>query len=322
MDIRKPGTYGFMVSSQDCSFLLIDDKPVVSAPGSHGPMRRAFRGSRHDVRLNAGLHKFEYYHAAAGSHAMMVARLGGRIRSDSKPLHPTVIPSEVFHAHLIGRLPANHLALRTARQVPDFVAKLVSDVPLPDNDVPLVGVLFRDVSPKALTMQGAKLEWDFGDGQTSDLPNADHVYLRPGLYAVKLSVRRGGKTVETTNRIYVDRPRLDPQRQTVHVRRLSPDHRDLQSEDARRGVAAANGVGVGGEGAGRGQSWRRRRPASEGSGSRPQPPARYAAEKCHPQGERLPTTPVRSRTNIWPKRGGGARWRSWATRPPRAMAIC
>ncbi len=128
--------------------------------------------------------------------------------TDSKPQRPTAIPAEVFHAHLVGRLPAGHPSLRSAKYVPDFVVKIVSDVPLPDSDVPLVGVLFRDTSVKALTMAGAKLQWDFGDGQTSALPNADHVYLRPGLYAVKLSARRGGKTLEVTNRINVDRPHL------------------------------------------------------------------------------------------------------------------
>jgi tetratricopeptide (TPR) repeat protein len=59
-------------------------------------------------------------------------------------------------------------------------------------------------------MSGAKLRWDFGDGQTSDFPNADHVYLHPGLYAVKLSVHRAGKSLEITNRIDVQRPRVNP----------------------------------------------------------------------------------------------------------------
>ena len=100
--------------------------------------------------------------------------------------------------------------------MPDFLVKIAGDVPLPDNDVPLVGVLFRDNSPKPLTMQGAKLQWDFGDGQTSDLPNADHVYLRPGLYAVKLSIRRGGKIGRDHQSDLVDRPpAADPARQAA-----------------------------------------------------------------------------------------------------------
>ena len=57
---------------------------------------------------------------------------------------------------------------------------------------------------------------DFGDGQTSDFPNVDHVYLRPGLYTATLSIRRGARKAEITNRIYVDRPRTAP-RDKPHV---------------------------------------------------------------------------------------------------------
>jgi TolA-binding protein len=208
LDIEKAGVYGFITSSQDCSFLLIDGKLVASAPGYHGPMRRARRGSRHDVTLSAGSHKFAYYHAAAGSSATMVAAWEIDPAGE-KPRWPTIIPPEVFNAHCVERLFPDHVVLRTAKLAPDFTVKIIGDVPLPDDDVPLVGVLFHDASPKAL--QGAKLRWDFGDGQTSALPTAYHVYLRPGLYPVKLSIRRGGRTFEMTNRIGVDRPLLSYQ---------------------------------------------------------------------------------------------------------------
>ncbi len=209
LHLRESGTYGFFVSSRDCSFLLIDGKPAALAPGRHGPRRRATRGSRHDVQLTAGEHKFEYYHAAAGSNAVM--SVAWEIDPpEEKPRRPRKIPAEVFHSHLVGRLPAGRVRLRVGGAAPDFLADVAGDVPLPDNDVPLVGVKFRDLSPKTLTSHGAKIRWDFGDGQTSDLPNVDHVYLRPGLYTVELSVRRGARRAETTNRIYVDRPLLTP----------------------------------------------------------------------------------------------------------------
>ena len=105
-----------------------------------------------------------------------------------------------FTGGSIGRLFAGHVSLRMAKLVPDFTVTIVGDVPLPDDEVPLVGVAFHDASPKALSMQGAKLQWDFGDGQTSTLRNPNHVYLRPGLYPVKLAIRRGGKTLDMTNR--------------------------------------------------------------------------------------------------------------------------
>jgi len=214
MDIRQAATYGFMVSSQDASFLLVDDKLVIAAPGHHGPAMDARPGCRQDIKLAPGMHKFDYYHAAATGTAVMAAAWEINPTGE-KPVKPVAIPSDVFRTHLIGRLPATRLTTRTTKLVPDFVVKVTNEVLLPENETtPLIGVLFRDVSAKSLTMSGTKVQWDFGDGQTSDLLNADHVYLRPGVYPVKLSVRRGGKTLTTTNRINVDRPHPSPKDRT------------------------------------------------------------------------------------------------------------
>ncbi len=71
--VNNSGKYGFFTSSRDCSFLLIDDKLVVEAPGVHGPAYDTRPGTRKDIQLSAGRHKFEYYHAAIGSEAMMMA---------------------------------------------------------------------------------------------------------------------------------------------------------------------------------------------------------------------------------------------------------
>lgn len=204
--IDRPGTYGFMTSSQDCSFLLIDGKVVIAAPGHHGPARHARPGSRGDIKLSPGAYKFEYYHAAAGSEAMMVA--AWEVDPPEQQPRPAAIPPEVFRTGAVIRLPASPPSTRTVKVLPDFLMKIAGDVPLPDNPVPLLGVSFRDASPKTLS-SGSRVQWDFGDGQTAEQLNVDHVYLRPGLYTVTLSFRRGvGKPVEITNRIYVDRPKL------------------------------------------------------------------------------------------------------------------
>jgi tetratricopeptide (TPR) repeat protein len=214
LDLPKAGTHGFITSSQDCSFLSIDDRLVAAAAGHHGPTHWAFRGTRHDVQLAAGEHSFQYDHAAAGPSAAMVAawEIGP---SDPKPSRPVLIPGEVFNSQRIAHVTTGPVSLRTARVAPDFSVKIVSEAPLPDNDVPLIGVRFNSVWPKSLGAQ-AKIRWDFGDGQTSNLPDVDHVYLRPGLYAVKLTLRLGGKLIEVTNRIEVDCP-LAPAQNKQHT---------------------------------------------------------------------------------------------------------
>jgi TolA-binding protein len=206
LDVVKPGTYGFLTASQDASFLLIDGKAVISAPGRHGPLHWALRGSRGDVKLAPGLHQFEYYHAAAGPEAVMAA--AWEIDPvDVKPQHPGTIPPEAFHARAIGRLPVGPPRPAKGPLIPDFLVRIAGEVPLPDDDQPLICVSLRSLIPPALAA-GGKVRWDFGDGQTGNLPDADHVYLRPGLYTVKLTVRRTGLNYEIANRIEVDRPHL------------------------------------------------------------------------------------------------------------------
>jgi len=205
LHVGSAGTYGFLTSSQDCSFLLIDDKVVVDAPGRHPPMYQAPPGSRKDIQLSAGAHKFEYYHAATGPAAMMVAAWEVS-PADSKP-KPAAIPTEAFRTAAIGRAQTGPVTTKAAKLVPDFLVNIAGDVPLPDNDIPLIGVRFMDITPNALTLK-AKLLWEFGDGQTSEDANPVHVYLRPGLYTVTLSVKRGTKTSEMVNRVFIDRPKL------------------------------------------------------------------------------------------------------------------
>ncbi len=204
MNVSSGGNYTFWTSSQDCSFAIIDDKQVVSAPGRHRALRRARPEFGKTVRLSAGPHKFEYYHAAAGSDALMaLAWLKGR--PVDKKSRPTGIDPSVFRATSVGRAEPGALSTRDRKTVPDFRYTLAGEVPLPDELQPLVGVSFKDASPPGLATK-SKFHWDFGDGQTSDKQSPAHVYLRPGLYKVSFSVKRGTRALTTTNHIHVDRP--------------------------------------------------------------------------------------------------------------------
>lgn len=205
--IASGGDYTFWSSSRDCSFLLIDDKLVASAPGRHGPEWQARPELGKTVNLAAGGQKFEYLHAAAGDESL-VSLSWVQGAAGGKP-RPALLPPAVFRAESIFRAEAAPLALRTQKTPPDFSYKIAGEVPLPDEPLPLVGASFQQLVPPGVAAK-AKFKWDFGDGQTSELPNPDHVYLRPGLYAVSFSVKGTGRAVTVTNRISVERPLLDP----------------------------------------------------------------------------------------------------------------
>jgi TolA-binding protein len=185
--IRTPGKYSFFTSSQDCSFLLIDGKQVVAAPGAHGPVQQArIRG---EVQLAAGEHAFEYVHAASGGQACMVAAW-----QPPGAKQPQVIPPEAFGAdHVVQVTPGR--PEQAGGTLHDFTFKVVGEAPLADVEPPLVRVQFR-------TAGGGAAPWDFGDGQKSAEPAPVHVYLHPGLFTVKL----GG----TANRVYIHRGQALP----------------------------------------------------------------------------------------------------------------
>lgn len=204
LNIEPGGTYGFLTSSRDASFLLVNDKLVVAAPGLHGPTRQARPGSRKDIALEAGLHKFEYYHLAAGPEAVMVA--AWEVDPPEEKPRPAGIPPSVFRAERVGTLPAGVVTTRALKAVPDFLVAIAGDVPLPDNPDPLIGVRFRNTSPQSLLAAG-NMRWAFGDGQSGNELHPNHVYLRPGLYEITLTIRRLGRDLATTNRVYIDRPR-------------------------------------------------------------------------------------------------------------------
>ncbi len=101
--IASADTYGWITSSQDCSFLLIDDRVVASAPGRHGPIWEARPGTRTDIHLSAGLHKLDYYHAAAGDRAAVMV-LAWVPHPTSVKDSPSPLPPDAFSQHLVGHL--------------------------------------------------------------------------------------------------------------------------------------------------------------------------------------------------------------------------
>jgi outer membrane protein assembly factor BamD (BamD/ComL family) len=191
------GKYAFFTSSQDASFLLIDGKQVVAAPGVHGPARTA--KVRGEVELDEGPHRFEYYHAASREAACMVAawQIPGMER-------PSAIPPTAFGYERVARPVPMRLDHRDEGPQPDFRAIILGDLPTPEGDSAMVRVQFLNATASALTTN-ALYDWQFGDGQTSFRAQPGHVYLRPGEYTVSLRVTRGTRVLETSSRVYITR---------------------------------------------------------------------------------------------------------------------
>ncbi len=161
-------------------------------------------------------------------------------------------------------------------------------------------------------MQGAKAAGISATARPADLPNAGHVYLRPGLYAVKLSIRRAARrwkrpTASTSTGPLTDRARTSQYSLDEYLRIIE----DVRSEDAGCGVVAADGARAGGQGPG---AWpnqaRGRRPQKAQAGRGPQPPPQPEAGGGA-QGAGIAGRKGRRRspTATWPRRWRPAGWR-------------
>jgi tetratricopeptide (TPR) repeat protein len=173
MQITRGGKYAFFTSSQDCSFLRVDGKLVVAAPGWHGPVHDArLKG---EIELSPGPHEFEYLHGTSGAVACMVAAW-----QPPGAGKPEVIPPEVFGSAAIARLPAP-----SVKRPREFAYEIAGEVPLEGSEEPLVRVQFRQVSSRGSASR-PRVHWDFGDGRISNLADPVHIYLRPGIYTVAM----------------------------------------------------------------------------------------------------------------------------------------
>ncbi|MDR1141485.1 MAG: PKD domain-containing protein, partial [Planctomycetaceae bacterium] len=196
------GKYALLTSSHHCSFLLIDGKVVASHPGRHGRSGQARPELVKFVNLSQGKHSFEYYHATGDENASMLAVW--ELNPEEKPKKLTLIPEEAFQSANIARVPAGSVSFADKPGSPDFVYQIVGSVPLPNNDQQLISVQFQNRSA-GLAARG-KLIWDFGDGQISEEPSPNHIYLKPGTYSVELISDTASQHLSAGNRIEIDPP--------------------------------------------------------------------------------------------------------------------
>lgn len=84
---------------------------------------------------------------------------------------------------------------------------------------------------------GETLHWDFGDGTTGDGPSPTHLFEKPGLYAVTLTVRDGGAVAQRVVEIAVERDTSAPIVRAGFARDETPDLK--LHGTARRGTAGS-----------------------------------------------------------------------------------
>jgi len=191
----RPGTYSVATSSDGGSWILIDGRPVVTWPGSHG----AVRDARHakDVVLTRALHRIDYWNVSHGGRTMSVAAWKAPNDKRYRAIPPTVF-LPVAEAKLI------EVDLRGEKLVADFFPEHAGEAWWPKHYA--VRLRFKNLSKVVTVGRSGRFEWDFGDGQTSTELEPTHVYLAAGDYTVSLKATRGmlSNAFRTTVRVERD----------------------------------------------------------------------------------------------------------------------
>ncbi|MFB3892724.1 MAG: PKD domain-containing protein [Phycisphaerae bacterium] len=191
----KDGAYVFSTSSQDASFLLVDDVEVVDNGGFHRPQNDVSRQG--SVELKAGPHKMTFYHVSGGQGDPVAVVAwkppGGK---DIKPM----LPDAFLPVARAGIGPIE----RYGRDIEiDFIPRHAGEAFVADR-------YFQRYTFEALAVgrvgAGVQWQWDFGDGQSSFVAKTDHVYLLNGEYTVTLTAKTFAGTLTRTNKVFVSRP--------------------------------------------------------------------------------------------------------------------
>src|SRR6185437_7495312 len=165
------GEYIFAMFVEDYGVLFLDGARVLGAKAGPADVSQQAK-----VRLKRGRHDFVLYQINTGLGRLTLAWA----RPDMRGF--IVIPRTTFGIYARGIAGAMEEFRKPA--VADFALRYEAECFYADGYAHRYKFLARE--PKG----GAKAtyEWDFGDGQTGDGDDADHVYLTDGTYPVKLTI--------------------------------------------------------------------------------------------------------------------------------------
>jgi len=202
--VDAPKHLDFAPVSVDSSFVLVDGKEVVKWPGDHdwgyGPQGPPQGG----LDVTPGIHVVDYYNAYRqrnGGRPPVLACLS--VKNGPSPGWTMLTPDQKFFrpvmtdhvdAYKVQAAPGS-----TTEHIPQlaFSWDVVDDSPLFTDypDLGLVAMQFTCYSPPT----GA-VTWTFDDGTTQDGPQVTHVFPRPGLRTVRVSVKDGDRVLASVSR--------------------------------------------------------------------------------------------------------------------------
>ena len=235
-DAAAPEHLQLAVISVDASFVQVDGKEVVEWPGLHyfGPGM----GGQHQgaVDLPAGLHVLDYYNAYVKKEGgrppglCCLAARGGALQNWTMLTPDSGFFRPVTHDHVVSyELQANSPGASAPGAAPalaiDWVNKEQSVI---TTDIPDIGLILMQLT--CLAPATGTLTWTFDDGLTAQGQSVRHLFPRPGMRTVRLSLTDGDKQVAALSQTISVQP--DWAHLSYDPPRLYPGHEaDIMGRD-------------------------------------------------------------------------------------------
>ena len=232
LSVPEPGEYTLCTMSDEASFLFLDGRMACQWPGYHGVGKRIEEHQTGGVRLEAGVHRLEYYHL---DRAGPQAAIAGWRPPGSEEFE--VIPASRF-VPILAAYPAM-LEERGAAVTPDLQSQQEDWCKTAGHT--FTRYTFTDASSSA----GGRIverTWTFSDGTSATGGKITKTFFRTGDARVTLSVRDDrGRTARTSRpfRVHaIDKPERTSER-TVANRFVNEIRDDMPQGLDRDGLVAA-----------------------------------------------------------------------------------
>ena len=193
LHITRDGDHTFAMSADRRAALYIDGDPVLFCRERTGDVHINARHS-----LSKGRHAIVIYQENANNNIMLsVAWLPPGF--DPMARRWSVVERDLLGEPIVGHAGAMDELRHTLTA--DFDIEQEGECFFADG----YSLRYHFAANPPKVAAAVSYTWDFGDGQTSAVPETQHVYLTDGIYPVKLTVRAGGNTDTQTIRLAVHR---------------------------------------------------------------------------------------------------------------------
>jgi tetratricopeptide (TPR) repeat protein len=235
-DVAAPEHLQLVTISNDASFVLVDGKEVVEWPGLHDfhpGLGGQFQGA---VDLTPGIHQLEYYNAYREDKVQNHPALSC-LAANGGPLKDwTMLRPEAHFFRPTGRAHVVDYQLETgppgetaAGGAPAFALDwTIQGQSVLSSDIPDLGLISVQLTCRPTTT--GTVTWTFDDGTTAQGDSVQHLFPRPGMRTVQISVKEGEKNLGAVGQTIHIHPNWT--QLTTNPPQLTPEHlTDLMGRD-------------------------------------------------------------------------------------------